>query len=556
MFPTLCFRNHSRKFSTSLTRWINCNSCGIELQKKDPCQVGYYQEPKTAKRPHIKSIEDLKYLLFSQDIQKLKEDEKEVIESKGANNSHLPHNPLFCKRCVDALHQNKYEMKDFQRMSFFDVVENIPRESNVLHCVPFPEFPFHLDKGILSNKHYTTSLLLTKSDQLIRHKSTLNKDVQHFLKDFTHHYMSVKTNKAIAVSALKNWNMDVLYTNLKKNSYFLGATNAGKSTLINSLLRKYLGYKVNIDKKGNIIHPEFPPDLQKNIKKFQKLQSAGVSYIPNMTRKAQPYQIGDKLIFDLPGYTANVNEVLLEDIIEKDWLELIRKTELFTDRYVKSQSYKSIKGSKNGACYTLGGIFFIVPPEGTINQIVKYIPGKPSTFRNVSKALEVFSNVHSGNGTETKHPWEQYCGITQDFCDINKFERHVLPPFQGSIEIVLKDIGYILLRTTGTYEFKGLHELWVPKGIEVCIRKPLLQLIKNNYSTNDSKVSYLSSRNDPIVSKTYVMDHDEKDTLLKMQEIFKSSSEKGKVSRKYIHEDPKILLNSENPKCLFWYFDF
>lgn len=113
----------------------------------------------------------------------------------------------------------------------------------------------------------------------------------------------------------------------------------------------------------------------------------------------------------------------------------------------------------------------------------------------------------------------------------SQYKRHAIPPFIGSIEIVLKDIGYILLRTTGRYEFKGLHEIWIPRGIQVGIREPLENLIESGYQryieTNGKESS--CPRDRPIISSLYEMAPDEADTL-------------NAVKKSYLEKPRKIYL--------------
>ena len=108
----------------------------------------------------------------------------------------------------------------------------------------------------------------------------------------------------------------------------------------------------------------------------------------------------------------------------------------------------------------------------------RYIPGQSTTFKNIEKGIDTFKSCISSTGT---HPLSQYCGIKSIMCDKDQYKRYAIPPFIGSIEIVLKDVGYLLLRTTGKYEFKGLHEIWVPRSIKVGIREPLENLIESGY---------------------------------------------------------------------------
>lgn len=535
------------RFSFLYKRFISCNSCGVELQNRDPDQQGFYLTNKRERVVNTQSdIEKAKYMLFSQDIQKLKEggltDRPKKVES-----------PPVCKRCNDALHQNKYDIKDFSKISYKDILDGIPCQSNLLHVVSFPEFPLGLNYKLLKNKNLNTSLVFTKADQVIPTKTILQKDVPLFLKDFLKNQLNITSNKAIAISSIKNWNIETLYSVLKSRTYLFGDANAGKSTLVNSLIKKYLGKRVVINKKGNVI--ENSKYEASNMKQYMKNNSAGVYHVPNMTRTLQAFDINSKFVYDLPGYSLHMDNTYLENIISKEWLQRMRKTELFDDKKLKKKHYTSFNGTENGACYTIGGTFFLVPPKKTINQIVKFIPGEPIEFANIDKALSVFNQCST---PDSEHPLKKYCGIKNSVCNKNEFVRHILPPFQGSIEIVIKDIGYLLLRTTGAYEYKGLYEIWLPKGIDMCIREPLEKTIVTGYQKyiESHCSSYSCPKDRPIVSLTYPMDFDEPYPLNKMREMYLERTSSDLSARRFKDSDPiDILKNITNePQNLYWYY--
>lgn len=539
-----------RCFSTTLSRLINCNSCGIKLQNENPKAIGYYIKPKKPVINKLQSLEDVKYLLFSQEVQRVKEQQdvgsleelKETMES-----------PPTCKRCNDAVNRNQYDLKEFGRYTIADVLQQIPKGSNVLHVVPLPEFPFHFEKSLLEVPHFNTSVLFTKGDQLGKDKSTIQKRALDFFKDFFKYQLNINTNKTVAISALKKWNIQSAYAVMNANSYLVGDANVGKSTLINSLMQKYLGYKIDTNRKGQVVTPEPNVKDLKNIKHFFKKQFAGVSHIPNMTRNLQGYRVGDKFVYDLPGFTTNINGAYYEDILRKDWLERTRKTEKFDTRKLKKQRYVSVKGNEKGNCYTLGGIFFWKPPADTVNQIISYIPGEGREFGNIDRGLEVFRACEND-----EHPLAKFCGIHPQRCEKKNYIRHVIPPFQGSIEVVFKDIGYIVIKTTGKYQFRGLHEFWVPQGIDVLIREPLESLINEGswlHTESKGKVP-VCPKDRPIVSSTYIMDSEETNPLGKMNEMYLERTSNDISSRRFLHADPSEVvskLHEERPN-LYWYY--
>lgn len=524
------------------------------MQEGDASKVGYYLKPKATEINKLQSLRDLKYLLFSQSIQSAKE--KEVVGSL-QEVKELSREPLICKRCNDAIHKNQYSLDDFKRVSYDEVSKAMPEGSNAIHLVPLPEFPFHLSKKILEDDRFSVSLILTKGDQVFKDKVTLQKKLPIFFKDYMRYQLGISSNKTIAASATKGWNIKSVYASLKAQNSLLGNANVGKSTLINVLMKEYMGYKVKRDRAGCVVAPKLSKNELANPSKFLKTQYAGVSHIPNMTRRAQEYKIGDKTVSDLPGFTSDLAEAHLEDIVKKDWLDRIRRTELFKGKKLKKKTYYSMIGSENGSCYSVGGIFFLKPPVGTVNQIVKYIPGEEYEFRNIEKGLEVFKSC-TELATDISHPLDKYCGIKHDVCHLDRYARHVIPPFQGSIEIVLKDIGYILLRTTGRYKFTSLHEIWVPKSVKVCIREPLELVVEQGFKTHIESGGKLSAcpKKRPIISSTYVMDPCESDILNKMREMYLQRTKNDLSSRRFANDDPLKIVQElrDDPPNLYWHY--
>lgn len=542
-------------------RFINCNSCGVELQNMETHGKGYYITPKV--KPKQESIQDIKYLLFSQDVQNFHESHDEdgsnIADIHSTKSNHRSN--LICKRCSDLLYQNKYNIKDFNSVSLAKIMEDVPKQSRIMQMAPLNEFPFHINKKLLLDKNYKQTLVLTKSDQLISKKYLLPKILPHFLQSFFKLHLDVKDPfPIIAISTKKKWNIASLLSMIGKESYLIGNANVGKSTLINLLVRSYLGFKVYFDRKGKVVMPKNLENINDtNMNSFIKEQEAGVSYVPNMTQSMQPYKIRDRIIYDMPGYSDEHSNggFNLESIINKEWLQRIRKTELQNHRRVKTKPYSSFTGSENGAVYTVGGFLYLKAPPNTINKITKYIPGEPKIFHDMDKALQVFQQCLESSLT-SNHPLTKFCGILPILCNKDSFVRHIIPPFQGSIEIVLKDIGYMLLRPTGAYSFNGLYEIWVPKGIEVCIREPLERTIEicNEHYLQDKTVASLCPKDRPLISSTYPMPNDETDLLSKMQSMYIERTSHDLMNQKHINDNPIDIVSKLHPMPpnLYWYY--
>ncbi|SCU82830.1 LADA_0C08196g1_1 [Lachancea dasiensis] len=542
-------------------RFKSCNACGVHLQSADRSKIGFYIAPKTSQRPQehaqLQDLKELKYLLFSQDLRTLQDEN--ILQHGGniadrdrnATGAHsLPRDTrqIVCKRCSDALHQNRYEPHEFRAFSAAEVHDFVPQNANVFHVVSLSQFPLHFNGALFTDPNYSSALLLSKGDLLTPDKAFLQRKAPRFFADFLKAKLGLPSSpKVVAFSATRSWNIQSVFSVLRGDSYLLGSPNSGKSTLVNSLLKKYGGAKVDSDERG----------IDPATCQYHSLreQGAGVSHIPNMTRNLQSYNIGNKTINDLPGFSENVDEERLDEMVNAKVLERIRKTHLFSKSKLVNQSYASVKGTDNGHCYTVSGLFYLVPPPNTINQVVNFIPGNEKQYRDIDKALLVATQELSTSSSGTL---KQYVGVKESLCRKENFTRHVIPPFQGTVEIVLKDIGFLQLKATGRYQFSGLYEIWVPKNVQVCVREPLARLIETCYDNHLKSQGSIPSFQDkrPVISLTYPMEPDEKDVFSKMREMFLQRTQNEILSRQRISEDPKKVvaqLHREAPN-LYWFY--
>ncbi|SCU93707.1 LAME_0F04720g1_1 [Lachancea meyersii CBS 8951] len=541
-----------RKGFWCVKRFKSCNACGVKLQSQNPAKIGFYKPPKASLRPietaHLRDLKELKYMLFSQGVKGLQEEEQKKKEEFGEHDADEegPENTkLVCKRCSDALYHNNYDAEGFRRFSAQEVHRFVPKGSNVFHVVSLAQFPFHFDRQLFADPDLSTALLLSKGDLITPDKGLLQRKAPVFFGDFLRSKLKISSGKAVAFSATQKWNVQSVYSVLRGNSYLLGSPNSGKSTLINTLLARYGGRKGDTESGNDRLSANVTHEI-----------GAGVSHLPNMTRNQQSFLVGEKTVNDLPGYSKETQNVSLDALVEPKFLERVRKTHLFSKSKLVKQTYDSLKGSSHGRCYTVSGLFYLIPPAGTINQVINFIPGNEKQYHSLEKALSVVERELNSESGASK----QFVGVAQPLASKNNFVRHILPPFQGTVEVVLKDIGHFQLKATGKYEFLGLYEIWVPKGIDVCIREPMVRLIEKGYETHlesrGKKSSFPGKR--PVFSSTYPMEFEENATLSQVQEMYLERTKNNLMSRRLLDTDPMQTIGQVQvePPNLYWYYEW
>ena len=145
---------------------------------------------------------------------------------------------VICKRCFTIKNYGQNAIVKKSNVDYIGIINKIRDNDYVFYVSSL--LTLNLD---YLDKFKEVILVLTKRD--IIPKSVKDEKIVSYIKK---RYKNVKD--VIIVSAYKKYNLDLLYNKLKQcinnDIYFVGITNSGKSTLINTLIKCYNGYNGDI----------------------------------------------------------------------------------------------------------------------------------------------------------------------------------------------------------------------------------------------------------------------------------------------------------------------
>ena len=173
-----------------------CIGCGALLQDKEPNQVGY--------------VSDL---------------EKEL-----------------CERCFKIRHYNHYQTVEKNNQDYLSILENtITTNDLILFVVDLWNMSPMIEEMMTYFKKNPVLLVMTKRD--ILPKSIYEERLLDYMKG--------QFVDKIMISSKKNYHFDLLMEKIKKYQtskyvYVVGLTNAGKSTMLNQIIKNYTNLETTI----------------------------------------------------------------------------------------------------------------------------------------------------------------------------------------------------------------------------------------------------------------------------------------------------------------------
>ena len=143
----------------------------------------------------------------------------------------------ICQRCFRMKNYGDYQVITKSNDEYIKILEDVSKTKDlVLYITDLLNLEENIEeiRNIISNKMI---LVLNKKDVLP--KSVKETKLINYLEE-----KNIKFEEVIVISVNKNYNIDYLLKRIKtyqtsKNVYVIGHTNAGKSSLINKLIKNY-----------------------------------------------------------------------------------------------------------------------------------------------------------------------------------------------------------------------------------------------------------------------------------------------------------------------------
>ncbi|CUM66929.1 uncharacterized protein PRCAT00004614001 [Priceomyces carsonii] len=487
-----------------------CSSCGIKLQSEDPKKPGFFIEWHKKKRLNRQEdrtfnkiiselpSEDRKLLLNNENVLTFDLTLPKKNELKIEDQESLPE----CIRCRNIKYRSNVDFDELPIHDFDNVLTSIPPNGNIVYVINCQDFPFSLNPSIFAYRRASDiKFIINKADLLFKRVELSNKYGSKFFKDYLHRKYHVPLDNVMVISGLINWNMSELLKFLDNESYLIGSVNSGKSTIIGAMLYhihemkpKYLSSREktraqkNEDKRMNkismvgLLKTELKRQRLKE-KNFRAKSGPGTSFMPGFTRDHIMYDLGDKFIYDVQGFT-NLSDHGIYSIIDQKIIKYINKGSKVFKNGMFDSRYESVKGEQ---CLTIGGIFYLVPPKGAIYQIRNCINYKLKEFATFDKAIDRFSKI------------ESYPALKHDFIvpksTLKSLQKYIMPPFYGSIDLVIKGIGHINIRPTGKRANNLPAVIYLPRGVEALVRQPISEYVAKSLTGRDSNGNLLKKEN-------------------------------------------------------------
>lgn len=496
-YRTLFTSPYRMQVSLVYNLFPTCNSCGIKLQNENPLQPGFYRPPSTGKK--LVRSEDEVFSRLMDGL--LVEDKKLLINSN--QDTVIQDTPLVpvsetkksqsiqCIRCRNAIYQSNFAMDELSVVSVDKIMSSIPPDGNLVYIVNAVDFPFSINRLIFKYRNPSQIVfLITKSDLLFSSAQLSNKYGSTFFKDYLSRTHGADPEKVFVASGMTNWNMRDILKVLKNNSYLIGNVNSGKSTIIKSLLYTEETMKPNhVNSKQQVMLQkqqdrminsnavnkyQLSKTKKKTEQKFKMANGPGTSYMPGFTRGNIMYNINEKTIFDVPGFASNEDNHGIYEHLSPTIIKTLSKGVKVHKKGMFDSHYDSVR---NGQVLTIGGLFYLSTPQNAVYQIRNCINHNFHIFSNMDKAISVLQNIEKNKSL-------QHVFIV-DKLSLNKLQRFIIPPFYGSIDLVIKNLGHINITPTGKKVDNEPLVIYLPKGIEAMIRQPLSKYITRSLAGRD-----------------------------------------------------------------------
>lgn len=364
----------------------SCGGCGVTLQTDNPDKPGYIPE------------------------------------------SSLQREPVICQRCFRIKHYNEASSVAVDQDDFLRLLGSIgTTDSLVIHIVDLYDFEGSLISGLQRFVGNNPVLLVVNKIDLLPKGMNLNRIrnwVQRSAKA-----QGLRTVDVILCSAKRNMGFEHVIEALERHRgnrdvYVVGATNVGKSTLINRLIRDY-------------------SDMERELT---------TSRYPGTTLDAIYIPLDDgKSIIDTPGivYTSRMTEVVPRSFLGS----------LLPDKPIKPLVYQL----NERQTLFIGSLVRFDFVEGERQSFTLYISNALHVHRTKLERADELYEEHKGEllGAPSR----------EELASIPEWTRHSLRVKQGEKQdVFIAGLGWI--QVSG---MRGaLIDIYAPKGVKVMLRDSMI----------------------------------------------------------------------------------
>ncbi len=150
-------------------------------------------------------------------------------------------NALVCKRCFRIKNYGDYKMIGDDANNYQEIYNKVKEKKDL---ILFLCDILSIDSKINEINDFKGKVLLVITKKDLLPKSVKEYKIINYIKD----NYNIKNVDVLFVSSIKNYNLDLLMNYINKNKtsenvYVVGDTNAGKSTLINAIIKSYSNVK-------------------------------------------------------------------------------------------------------------------------------------------------------------------------------------------------------------------------------------------------------------------------------------------------------------------------
>ena len=258
----------------------------------------------------------------------------------------------LCQRCFRLKNYGEYQATTKTNEEYQQILEAVGKTKDLVVCVTDV---LNVEQDLYDiRKFLPNKILLVLNKRDVIPKSVKDEKLIQYFKDKYDFF-----NDIVVVSCEKNMNIDHLLNRIKffqvtKQVYVVGHTNAGKSSLINKLIKNYSDSK----------------------------QELTISPLPSTTLNLINIEINDYLtIIDTPGL---IDEGSITNYVDNELLKIITPK-----KEIKTKTYQL----RRGQSIIIGDLVRIDYVDGEKNSFTLYISNDIKTKRIISSRHDDLKNL-------------------------------------------------------------------------------------------------------------------------------------------------------------------